>query len=693
MDNQLLEDTHQIIESLRSELLKMVPHWAAAQGPEAFFDFEQELQVTLNALQARIVKGVLESIHRDEAFVAACKMQALHDLDMHNSGPREVLVRTLSGNQIRIQTPYVVLNSMQDQNVADDKGRREGVGRYPVLRRLGIVRGTTPRFLSEINRQMADGPSGADAEERLASREIIIDETPMWYNVRDFACIALWQRQVAASNSNQIEVIEPVPLAGKRVVIGIDGGRLRIRVNKDTNNSGTPKSYIADSCEPKLFVIYTIDVKGNKDRKHELVYDGTIQSNDMLFSLLKMRLKQMGIEHAELLVIIGDGATWIWKGAGEIRACLDLEKIKTFEIVDFAHSVSKLTIPAKLGIEDYSKQRTWLAKARKLLKEGKIDRVVELLSEFDSSRDRDGEISRAINYFQNHQHRMQYPVFRQEGLPIGSGVIESAVRRIVNFRLKGTSTYWSPEKAEQVLYLRCQIKSGKWNHFFKSVLIKWANDMSTSLPKVLQVREQIRTQFLASHPPLHVDQSRSGVIMWARNLINSTNVIVIDTETTGLGDRDEVIQLAVVDLQGNIILRLLFKPNTSISNDASSVHGIRDIDVASAPSFIECYGLICNTLQNKNIIAYNAEFDRRMLLQTCRRYNLPDLENVIWHCAMEKYACFWGERRGKNKFRAYSLSAACTQQEIKIEKVHDAVEDCLLTLELFKVIAVADENE
>jgi hypothetical protein len=130
---------------------------------------------------------------------------------------------------------------------------------------------------------MADGPSGAEAVERLASREIIIDERPMWYYVRDFACIALWQRQIAASNSNKVEVIEPVPLAGKQVVVGIDGGRLRVRVNKAMRDQNTAISYTADDCEPKLFVIYTIDAKGNKNDKDEFIYDGTIQSNDMLF--------------------------------------------------------------------------------------------------------------------------------------------------------------------------------------------------------------------------------------------------------------------------------------------------------------------------------------------------------------------------------------------------------------------------
>jgi DNA polymerase III epsilon subunit-like protein len=692
MQDQLLEDINQMVESLKSELYEKMPQWAETQNPSEFFDFEQELQVTLNALQSRIVGAVLESIHRDAAFVAECKRQALHDLGMQTNGLREKLVRTLSGYQVQIKTPYMVLSATEDQKEGDNH-RRQGTGIYPVLRRLGIVRGSTPRFLAEINHQMADGPSGAEVEERLASREVMFAQTPMWHQVRDFACIALWQRQVAASNLDTVEVIEPAPLAGKRVVVGVDGGRLRIRVNKEASYKDTAKSYTAEDCEPKLFVIYTIDEKGNKDSKGEFVYDGTLQPNEMLFLLLKLRLKQLGVEKAEVLIIVGDGATWIWRGAEDLRLCFGLDKSHVFEIVDFAHSVGKLTIPARLGIKDRWQQQTWLRRMRKLLKEGKIDAVIEALEGLDRSKDEDGDIPKAIKYFQNHQPRMQYALFRREGLPIGSGVIESGVRRIVNFRLRGASLYWTPEKAEEILYLRCQIKGGRWNVFFKSVLTKWANDMSVSLTKVYQIKEQIRYRFLKSHPPVHVDKSHSGVIRWARGVINSTNALILDTETTGLSDDDEIIQVAILDLQGNVVLKLSFKPTKQISQGAFAVHGIDEIDLAHSPSFSECYDTISNIVRNKNIIAYNAAFDQRLLSQTCRKYDLPNLENITWHCAMEKYACFWGEHRGKNGFKRYNLATACKQEDITMGEVHDAVRDCLLTFELVKAMAIADDEE
>ena len=93
----------------------------------------------------------------------------------------------------------------------------------------------------------------------------------------------------------------------------------------------------------------------------------------------------------------------------------------------------------------------------------------------DAGNDKDKVIRTAISYFQTHQARMQYDLFRSEGLPLGSGSIESGVRRIVNLRLKGASLFWHPENAEAILYLRCQIKSGRWVTFVKSVLTQWGD--------------------------------------------------------------------------------------------------------------------------------------------------------------------------------------------------------------------------
>ncbi len=307
---QFCGEINEIVEELKEDLSQKILYWSQIRTPSELFDFEQELQKTLNTLQANIVRTVLEAIHQDSEFLIDCQKQALHQSGLHSNGWRRVSVRTLSGQKARIRTLYSRPPNKVFQKQPEKRLRQGRTGIYPVLRRLGIVKRTTPRMLAECNRQIADGPSGAEAEERLVSREIMCFQVPMWFHLRDFASIALWQRKEAVSKLENVLKIEPAPLAGKRVVVGIDGGRLRIRTSKRENDLSKGKEFTTNKCEPKIFVIYTIDKNGNKERDREVIYDGTIQGAEHLFALLVLRLKQLGIAEAELLVITGDGAHW-----------------------------------------------------------------------------------------------------------------------------------------------------------------------------------------------------------------------------------------------------------------------------------------------------------------------------------------------------------------------------------------------
>ena len=60
------------------------------------------------------------------------------------------------------------------------------------------------------------------------------------------------------------------------------------------------------------------------------------------------------------------------------------------------------------------------------------------------------------------------------------------------------------------------------------------------------------------------------------------------------------------------------------------------------------------------------------------------LTKAGWYCAMEKYSYFRGKDDGQKDYKSQSLISACTQQGILVRKAHEAVKDCLLTLELIK---------
>jgi len=105
------------------------------------------------------------------------------------------------------------------------------------------------------------------------------------------------------------------------------------------------------------------------------------------------------------------------------------------------------------------------------LLKGKIDQVIIEIKSVCRGRN-SIKIIKEQNYFIRNRERMQYQQVAAQRLPIGSGAVESAIRRVINLRLKGASIYWLEEMAEAMLLLRSYYKAGRWNtlkHFAFSI--------------------------------------------------------------------------------------------------------------------------------------------------------------------------------------------------------------------------------
>lgn len=182
---------------------------------------------------------------------------------------------------------------------------------------------------------------------------------------------------------------------------------------------------------------------------------------------------------------------------------------------------------------------------------------------------------------------------------------------------------------------------------------------------------------------------RRQAIQWARNLL-AHPFYVLDTETTGLGKTDEIVQIGIVDHGGVVLLNQLIKPTIAIPGAASSIHGISDQDVAAAPSFKDVYIRISMLLAGQVVVAYNMDFDWRMLQQTAGRYRLPDLRIGKRDCVMKQYARFKGVRKdsGRN-YVWHRLGNAIRQEGLTFTRAHDALDDARMALALVKRMAEA----
>lgn len=170
---------------------------------------------------------------------------------------------------------------------------------------------------------------------------------------------------------------------------------------------------------------------------------------------------------------------------------------------------------------------------------------------------------------------------------------------------------------------------------------------------------------------------------WARGLLARSDWAIIDTETTGLDDGAEVIQIAVVGPDGAVAMDTLVRPRRLIPPDATAIHGITNAMVTNAPLFEVIRGRLLDVLTDKTVVAYNAAFDRRVLSQTARATDQL-MPLLTWECAMERYAEFVGQRSPRRS--GYVWQPLPRKAEYRGRK-HQAIDDCLATLDLIRLMA------
>ena len=169
------------------------------------------------------------------------------------------------------------------------------------------------------------------------------------------------------------------------------------------------------------------------------------------------------------------------------------------------------------------------------------------------------------------------------------------------------------------------------------------------------------------------------------------DALILDTETTGLGQRAEILQIGMVTLDGEALFHSYVRPvKVKRWDEARRVHGISWSDVQDAPTMGELGQALEPLMQGRLTAVYNADFDKRMLWQSVRADSADGrfvwLRQQEWQCVMKAYAAYWGQRSRYGGFRWQSLSNACRQQGVRVAGAHDALADAKLTAALIRSI-------
>lgn len=164
--------------------------------------------------------------------------------------------------------------------------------------------------------------------------------------------------------------------------------------------------------------------------------------------------------------------------------------------------------------------------------------------------------------------------------------------------------------------------------------------------------------------------------------------LFFDTETTGVNDVAEIVEVGIVDSAGELVFESLVRPSRPISPDAAAVHGISDEVVQGAPTWDEVFPEIKQLFQGKHVGIFNSGFDLRMMRQSHEQCGLA------WKkvggkafCVMKMYTKWWGARRGIRNPRWQSLQKAGQQCGIELPNSHRATDDARLTSAVFRHMA------
>jgi hypothetical protein len=266
-------------------------------------------------------------------------------------------------------------------------------------------------------------------------------------------------------------------LAGKRIVAQLDGGRIRLRkVTRKQKGRGKSKKqkrrYKGTWREPKLLTIYEIDNDGQRLRRSRARIDGTFAGPDEVMELLALHLHRLGAASAEVVVFLADGAPWIWERLGWVVKRVGIDEKKVAYALDFCHALHHVGLAlAPVGLPA-AEHRRLFKKLRKWLKRGYVGSVLEELERLGKEHRVKKAMATPLAYLSKHLQagHLDYGLLQRRGLPIGSGAIESAVRRVVNQRLKGNGLMWHQGNAEGMLVLRAAALTGRWDEAMQQAL-------------------------------------------------------------------------------------------------------------------------------------------------------------------------------------------------------------------------------
>jgi hypothetical protein len=286
----------------------------------------------------------------------------------------------------------------------------------------------------------------------------------------------------AASSAQNQDILPPAQSAVPRqLYISMDGVLVHCR------SSGWR--------ELKTGCVYTTRLQRSRRAPYERVlrmeqpsYSASLTEAAPFGWQLCVEAARRGVAQTDEVIVIGDGAHWIWTLAEQHFP-------GATQIVDWYHASQYVWNAATSIHGEASTARTsWAKQQLDALWEGRLDQLLAALAPHAGD---DGAVDAAVSYYTTQRGRMDYPRYRARGLQIGSGTIESTCKHLISARLKQAGMIWSEEGANAVSAVRAWLKSGRWG---AALALRAVPQRRCQQPGLMLSEEPVAEQ-AASKPP------------------------------------------------------------------------------------------------------------------------------------------------------------------------------------------------
>ena len=353
------------IQAVLNELRQMQQTPQLVTSPEELEALEREIRQRTDRLGSLLVGHHMQQA-LDSAALQAEQERLVHQWpkSLKSDGKVQVRVRTAQGSTVPVWVIYYRRKSQR-------RAGKRSAGVYAGLVVLGIYDRCTPGLASEVSLLAAMLGSLQEAQDVLANRGVALDTKTIRTIAYRYAARARLVQQVEHTAFEDT-------VAGRRVVLSSDGGRLRLRETKRgaRTNKGRQR-YTGAWREPKVLLVYVVDAEGKRDATFVPVMDATLKGPEAVFALLRTYLQRLGITQADQVLFIADGAPWIWKRVPLLVQAFGLAAPQVHELLDFYHAVPHLGQVAALRKDWSAQARTrWRTHQRRLLLRGEVEQVI-----------------------------------------------------------------------------------------------------------------------------------------------------------------------------------------------------------------------------------------------------------------------------------------------------------------------------